>query len=369
MTERVIPLDENFTAVYEPTEFKILDSDERIIEGYATTETVDRENEIITREAVKAAIEKYMMFPTIRFMHERKPIGKAIDFAIDHKGLRIKAKILKNIKEADEAWLMIKEGILKAFSIGGRILEAKQYFDKEIGKTVRKITKMELLEVSLVDVPANPETLITVLSKSLDKAFTAVTEEIEKADSCRARYINEDGSFKNGFDGCVAYFMNCKGLKEENAKKLCAYIGRKAGKIKGVTPEIEDELINFTKWLMDGDGMSKDEKIKKQEEAPTEEGNNSVAERVATLEERITKLESVVSDLIEKLREKEENEEQAEVTESAKTEVEKIAKPEKEAKPIRKAIKEENTTPSGVDEKGVLELALKKRFGVEEDKE
>jgi len=364
MTERVVSLNESFTAVYEPTEFKILDSDERIIEGYATTETVDRENEIITREAVRDAIEKYMMFPTIRFMHERKPIGKAIDFAIDHKGLRIKAKILKNIKEADEAWLMIKEGILRAFSIGGRILEAKQYFDKNLGKTVRKITKMELLEVSLVDVPANPETLITVLSKSLDKAFTAVSnEEIEKADSCRARYINEDGTFKNGFDGCVAYFMNCKGLKEENAKRLCAYIGRKAGKIKGVTPEIENELINFTKWLMDGDGMSKDE-IKKQEEeeAPTEdEGNNSIADRVATLEERLTKLESVVSDILEKLREKEETEEQEEVTESAKVRTKKMFKP------IRKAIKEENSTPSGVEEKGVLELALKKRFGVEDD--
>jgi hypothetical protein len=51
----------------------------------------------------------------------------------------------------------------------------------------------------------------------------------------RSKYIEEDGQFKpvNGsrFDGCVEYQMNTKGLKKENAEKLCGYIARKAGKM------------------------------------------------------------------------------------------------------------------------------------------
>lgn len=47
---------------------------------------------------------------------------------------------------------------------------------------------------------------------------------------CRKKYMNKDGTFKGGFDGCVEMFSKCcKGVKDPDA--LCAYIGKKAGKI------------------------------------------------------------------------------------------------------------------------------------------
>lgn len=58
-----------------------------------------------------------------------------------------------------------------------------------------------------------------------------IMEDLEKAKSGDSEYINKDGTFKGGFDGCVRYQKEKKGLAEENARKLCAYIGRKAGKI------------------------------------------------------------------------------------------------------------------------------------------
>ena len=52
----------------------------------------------------------------------------------------------------------------------------------------------------------------------------------------KSKYIEEDGQFKpvNGsrFDGCVEYQMNTKGLKKENAEKLCGYIAKRAGKME-----------------------------------------------------------------------------------------------------------------------------------------
>lgn len=43
-------------------------------------------------------------------------------------------------------------------------------------------------------------------------------------------HLNPDNTFKGGFKGCEAH-QKSKGLSVESAKKLCAYIGRRAGKI------------------------------------------------------------------------------------------------------------------------------------------
>ena len=61
-------------------------------------------------------------------------------------------------------------------------------------------------------------------------------------------HMNEDGTFKDGFDGCVAHMMECEDLKEENAKRLCAYIGRKAGKMSEAT-DINKGGTIMREWL------------------------------------------------------------------------------------------------------------------------
>ncbi len=61
--------------------------------------------------------------------------------------------------------------------------------------------------------------------------LTPVQFELQKAKSGDSEYINKDGTFKGGFDGCVKHQREKKGLSEKSAKKLCAYIGRRAGKI------------------------------------------------------------------------------------------------------------------------------------------
>lgn len=42
-------------------------------------------------------------------------------------------------------------------------------------------------------------------------------------------YVNPDGSFVGGFDGCVLHFTREKGLSDVAARKMCAYIGRETG--------------------------------------------------------------------------------------------------------------------------------------------
>jgi hypothetical protein len=49
--------------------------------------------------------------------------------------------------------------------------------------------------------------------------------------------VNANGTFQGGFDGCVKHMQESKHLPEANAEKLCAYIGRNAGKIKSDAPK------------------------------------------------------------------------------------------------------------------------------------
>jgi len=43
------------------------------------------------------------------------------------------------------------------------------------------------------------------------------------------RYQNADGTFKNGFDGCVEY-MKSKGKSDKEARGICGNIAREKGK-------------------------------------------------------------------------------------------------------------------------------------------
>jgi phage head maturation protease len=124
-----------------------VDKDKRTVSGYASTPTKDSDGEIVTLDAIKAALPDYMSYANIREMHALKAIGVAQEANIDKKGLFLTAKIVD-----DGAWKKCLEGVYKGFSIGGRKLD----------KDGDKITSIELSEISVVDRPANPDCRITV---------------------------------------------------------------------------------------------------------------------------------------------------------------------------------------------------------------
>ena len=140
------------------------DSDDWIIEGYATTPDVDRDNEIIEEKAVIDALNRYLTNPIILYQHDHnEPIGTVLSARYDSKGLKIRALISKT---AHKVWTLIKEGILRAFSIAGLVIET--LWDKV--KKLTRITVMDVTEVSIVSVPANPETLFSAVDKAV-KSF------------------------------------------------------------------------------------------------------------------------------------------------------------------------------------------------------
>jgi HK97 family phage prohead protease/HK97 family phage major capsid protein len=142
-----------------PFETKAVGEDEDfLITGHASTNDEDRMGDVIVSDAwhEPGALTNYLKNPVVLAFHDTsRPIGKTVSHEVDDKGLKITAKISKIANDMIE---LIKDGILSAFSIGFVIKEAD--FDPKSG--VFFIKALELLEVSIVSVPANQSALFSV---------------------------------------------------------------------------------------------------------------------------------------------------------------------------------------------------------------
>ena len=133
------------------------------IEGYASTDDVDRQGDIVPASVWKKGIQNYLKNPVILAYHNHcEPVGRMVGHKVDSKGLWIKARISS---AADEVFDLVKDGILTAFSIGFRIVDAEY----DAAKELFVVKELELHEISIVSVPANQNTLFS-LSKAFDTA-------------------------------------------------------------------------------------------------------------------------------------------------------------------------------------------------------
>lgn len=151
-------------------------NDDFFIEGFASTENIDRVNEVVLASAFKKSLKQFMKNPVLLLHHGfdvegRSPVGKIVEAEIiEGKGLKIKAFISKT---EEKLRTKIEEGLFKAFSFGFRILDSVA--DKVRGINISKITNLELLEISVVSIPANRQALFSVA-----KAFELGSDLIYK---------------------------------------------------------------------------------------------------------------------------------------------------------------------------------------------
>jgi len=125
------------------------DDEDLIIRGMASTTDKDRMGDIIESSAWKKGLANFRKNPIILYNHNHnRPIGKAKAVSMTEHGLEIEAKISKS---APDVIALIKEKILQAFSVGFMVKDAE--YDRESDTFL--IKQAELLEVSVVSVPAN----------------------------------------------------------------------------------------------------------------------------------------------------------------------------------------------------------------------
>lgn len=138
------------------------DGDDLHIAGMASTNNADRVGDVIENKAwAKGGLDNYLNNPVILFNHDyNQPIGRAIELSTTDNGLQLKAKIAKSAGHVGD---LIKEGVLGAFSVGFQVKDA-EYMTETDGY---KIKDAELLEVSVVSVPANQAATFS-LAKSFE---------------------------------------------------------------------------------------------------------------------------------------------------------------------------------------------------------
>ena len=140
--------------------FGKVDIEKRIVSGFASLDNVDKQFDIVTTEASMSAFAKFR--GNIREMHQPSAVGKMISFKEEkyfdpatkkfYKGVYVSTYISKG---AQDAWEKVLDGTYTGFSIGGRMNKWDDAYNEELDKTIRIIKDYDLVELSLVDSPAN----------------------------------------------------------------------------------------------------------------------------------------------------------------------------------------------------------------------
>lgn len=147
------------------------EGEDRTIRVVASDESVDRYGDIIDASGWQLA--NFKRNPIFLWLHQyTAPIGTVPDIAVD--GSRLMARVRFAAEgvsaQADELWKLVKAKILRAVSVGFMV-ESETDFeylrDEEDRITGIRYLRQELLELSLVSVPANPHALSVARSLSL----------------------------------------------------------------------------------------------------------------------------------------------------------------------------------------------------------
>ena len=199
------------------------------IKGLASTSALDRTGDVIDHNAwKKGGLDNYGDNPIILFNHNYdRPIGRAKYCDVTQQGLEIEAKISKSAGDVVD---LIKDGVLGAFSVGFKVKDAE--YNKETDGFF--IKSAELLEVSVVSIPAN-QTATFSISKSFDnddeyqefkqqfnKAHSVesvITDKTEQPGAANADNMEKDMSNDNSSPE-----FDLKAFAEEVAKKTATTI-------------------------------------------------------------------------------------------------------------------------------------------------
>jgi len=138
----------------------------RIVEGVATSNSIDNTKEIVSLDNAKEAMKQFMKRGgNLNLEHTNRTIGKVLDYDIKKDGdkisILIKAELFKGDEDSDEVWHRVQSGELKAFSIGGKSTSTETMCDDESNQCYPVFNGLRLYEISLVPEPANRDAVMT----------------------------------------------------------------------------------------------------------------------------------------------------------------------------------------------------------------
>jgi HK97 family phage prohead protease len=277
-----------------------------IIKGLASTNALDRTGDVIDHNAWKeGGLDNYSGNPIILFNHDyNRPIGRAKYCDVTQNGLELEAKISKSAGDIVD---LIKDGVLGAFSVGFKVKDAD--YNKETDGFL--IKSAELLEVSVVSIPAN-QTATFSISKSFDndseyekfksqfnKAHSVesvITDKTEQPSAANADIMEKDMSNDN-----ISPEFDLKAFAEEVAKKTATSIAmqqaeqkakddaevQKSVEIEAKAKAVQDQKEDEQKTIIQA-GLSGAERLVNEVEKRLSQKNEDLHNVVSELQKDLT---------------------------------------------------------------------------------
>ncbi len=251
-----------------------VDKERRIVSGFASLDNVDKQDDIVTSEASLDAFARFR--GNIREMHQPSAVGKMVSFKEDkyfdpetkkfYKGVFVSAYISKG---AQDAWEKVLDGTYTGFSIGGRMNKWDDAYDEKSDKTIRVIKEYDLVELSLVDSPAN------------QFANIVSVEKVDGVDVVKGDETILENVFYDKESGIV--------IASENESEVSPITGEQMTNI-GFVEKTDNEKVNMIKFLVDSAKGINTSKINK-EVSPMTENTETVAEVIETAAVEVEKSE------------------------------------------------------------------------------
>jgi hypothetical protein len=179
-----------------------VDSERRLVHGWASLDNVDLQGDLVTAEASMKAFQKFR--GNIREMHKNEAVGRMVAFKPDtyydnegnmYKGIYVTAYVSRG---APNTWEKVLDGTLSAFSIKGPIKSSHMDFSKA-DTPVRVVDDYELEELSLVDSGGNQHANLVSVEKvngSIEVTGLVADTEIQNVFWCEtdkvAKISSED---------------------------------------------------------------------------------------------------------------------------------------------------------------------------------
>jgi len=146
----------NKTIKFDITEVKKQQDDKgdfAFFEGHASTfGNVDLDNDVILRGAFQNTINSGRKIALLWSHQSSENIGQFLSLHEDEKGLFVNGRINLGVQRGREAFALLKAGDIHSMSIGFNFFDVDAIFEDG----VRKIKDLDLFEISLVSIPANP---------------------------------------------------------------------------------------------------------------------------------------------------------------------------------------------------------------------
>ena len=240
-----------------------VDKERRIVSGFASLDNLDKQDDIVTAEASMAAFAKFR--GNIREMHQPVAVGKMVEFKEDKYFDPISKKFYKGVfvsayvsKGAQDTWEKVLDGTLTGFSIGGRMNKWDDAYDEKSDKSIRVIKEYDLVELSLVDSPAN------------QFANIVSVEKVDGIDVLKADETLLENVFWDKESGLV--------MVSENESELSPVNGNEMTNI-GFVEKTDNEKTNMIKFLVDSAKGINTSKINK-EANPMAKTTKKVADEI-----------------------------------------------------------------------------------------